>query len=223
MLIRKSIAAMLIRKSIAAASALFVLGLVLVGTSPATAQKVAFIGTKGKSVILPDGSSFIIRGTNLGNWLVPEGYMFLFKKVNSPRMIDQMLRELVGPADADAFWKSYLDNFITEADIHFLKMTGINSIRIPFNYRLFTQEHYLGKNDENHGFELLDRVIGWCRKEKLYVILDMHCAPGGQTGDNIDDGDGYPFLFESESSQELTSAIWKRIAAHYAGEPVILG
>ncbi len=219
---RSQLNIMTINKLMAAAG-IFLLLLGFVCTSPVAAQNAAFVGTKGKTVILPDGNPFIIRGTNLGNWLVPEGYMFLFGKVNSPRLIDQTLRELVGPADADAFWKSYLDSFITESDIHFLKMSGMNSIRIPFNYRLFTNEHYLGKSDENHGFELLDRVIGWCRREKLYVILDMHCAPGGQTGDNIDDGDGYPFLFDSETSQELTTAIWKRIAAHYAGQPIILG
>jgi hypothetical protein len=51
----------------------------------------------------------------------------------------------------------------------------------------------------------------------------MHCAPGGQTGDNIDDGDGYPFLFESEKDQQLTASIWKRIASRYTNEPIILG
>jgi len=42
----------------------------------------------------------------------------------------------------------------------------------------------------------MDKVIQWCKQEGLYVLLDMHCAPGGQTGDNIDDSWGYPFLFE---------------------------
>jgi endoglucanase len=57
----------------------------------------------------------------------------------------------------------------------------------------------------------------------LYILLDMHCAPGGQTGDNIDDGDGYPFLFESEKDQQLTTSIWKRIASRYANESILLG
>jgi hypothetical protein len=69
----------------------------------------------------------------------------------------------------------------------------------------------------------LDRLISWCKKEQLYVILDMHCAPGGQTGDNIDDGYGYPFLFESEQDQQLTASIWKQIAAHYSNETIIIG
>ncbi|HEV8283048.1 MAG TPA: cellulase family glycosylhydrolase [Chitinophagaceae bacterium] len=186
-------------------------------------QKKNFVYTEGKNLMLPDGKPFIMKGTNLGNWLVPEGYMFKLRDVNSPRMINQVFNELIGPAAADSFWKTYLNNYITSTDIHYMKMIGMNSIRVPFNYRLFTSERYLGKSNPEHGFELLDRLIGWCKKEQLYAILDMHCAPGGQTGDNIDDGDGYPFLFESEQDQQLITSIWKRIAARYHNEPIIIG
>jgi len=188
-----------------------------------TAQARKFITVKGKEVIGVNNKPFIMRGTNLGNWLVPEGYMFKFKDVNSPRLINQALSEIMGPEDVKAFWKQYQDTYITAADIHFLKASGMNSIRIPFNYRLFTSESYMGENNPNRGFELLDRVIGWCKKEGLYVILDMHAAPGGQTGDNIDDGVSYPFLFKSKASQQLCISIWHRIAAHYANETIIMG
>ncbi|MBS1567489.1 MAG: cellulase family glycosylhydrolase, partial [Bacteroidetes bacterium] len=177
----------------------------------------------GREIIGPDGRPLLLKGTNLGNWLVPEGYMFKFKNTNSPRMIHLALAELIGPEAAAAFWKKFLDNYITEADIHYLRSIGVNSIRIPFNYRLFTTEDYLGDNDAGRGFRLLDRAIGWCKKEGIYVILDMHCAPGGQTGDNIDDGYGYPFLFESESCRRQTIGIWKQIAARYKNEKTVLG
>jgi len=182
-----------------------------------------FITVKGKEVIGPDGKPFIMRGTNLGNWLVPEGYMFRFDKVNSPKLINEAITELLGPAEASLFWEKYLHTYILEGDIHYLKDIGVNSIRIPFNYRLFTNEDYLGSNDPQRGFELLDRVIGWCKKEGIYVMLDMHAAPAGQTGDNIDDGYGYPFLFKSEASQKLCADIWQKIAGHYKDEPIILG
>ena len=58
----------------------------------------------------------------------------------------------------------------------------------------------------------MDSLVKWCKKENIYVLLDMHCAPAGQTGDNIDDSYGYPFLFESEEAQHLTVNIWKQIA-----------
>ncbi|MDB5132617.1 MAG: Endoglucanase precursor [Mucilaginibacter sp.] len=200
---------------------LAVLGLFI--SISATAQTTKFIGVRGKEVIGTDGKPFLIRGTNLGNWLVPEGYMFKFKSVNSPRLINEAIAELLGPEEATLFWKKYQDTYITAADIHFLKASGMNSIRIPFNYRLFTSENYCGQNNPNRGFELLDRVIGWCKKEGLYVMLDMHCAPGGQTGDNIDDGYGYPFLFKSTAMQQQAIEIWGRIANHYKNETIILG
>jgi endoglucanase len=187
------------------------------------AQTSKFISVKGKDIIGPDNKPFLMRGTNLGNWLVPEGYMFKFTNTNAPRLINEALLELLGPEETGAFWKKYQDTYITEADIHYLKSTGMNSIRIPFNYRLFNNEKYLEQNDPNRGFELLDRVIGWCKKEGLYVILDMHCAPGGQTGDNIDDGYSYPFLFKSDGMKALTASIWHRIADHYKNETTILG
>jgi len=164
-----------------------------------------------------------MKGTNLGNWLVPEGYMFKFTNTNSPRLINEAILELLGPEETADFWKKYQDTYVTEADIHYLKSTGMNSIRIPFNYRLFNNEKYLEQDDPNRGFELLDRVIRWCKAESMFVILDMHCAPGGQTGDNIDDGYGYPFLFKSQEMKALTASIWERIADHYKNETAILG
>jgi endoglucanase len=189
----------------------------------ASTQAQLFFSTKGKYIIGTDGKPFQMKGTNLGNWLVPEGYMFLFADANSPRLINKTFTELIGPGETKVFWKKYLDVYITAEDIHYLKSIGMNSIRVPFNYRLFTNEDYLGDNDSTRGFIYLDRLVSWCRKEKLYMILDMHCAPGGQTGDNIDDGYGYPFLFDSGQSRMQCANIWKRIAAHYKNETIIIG
>ncbi len=182
-----------------------------------------FFTTRGKNIIAPNGKPFQIKGTNLGNWLVPEGYMFKFNDASSPRLINQAFTELIGSDATKNFWKKFLDVYITAEDIHYLKSVGMNSIRIPFNYRMFTNENYMGDNDANRGFVYLDRVINWCKKENLYVLLDMHCAPGGQTGDNIDDGVGYPFLFESKENSKQCADIWRSIAAHFKNEPIIIG
>ncbi len=114
------------------------------------------------------------------------------------------------------------DNYITREDIKFIKKSGFNSVRVPFNYRLFSSEAD-PQRLEGVGYELLERVVNWCKKEGLYVILDMHAAPGGQTGDNIDDSFGYPFLFENAEDQELTAKIWGKLATRYRNEPTILG
>jgi aryl-phospho-beta-D-glucosidase BglC (GH1 family) len=193
--------------------------LILLVSSLANAQ---FVTTRGKQILTPDGNPIRLRGINLGNWLLPEGYMFKFKAASSPRLIQTAINELVGEAEARKFWKSHRDNYITKEDIHFIKQSGFNSIRVPFSYRLFVSSDDPHKL-EGEGYELLDRVVGWSKEENLYVILDMHAAPGGQTGDNIDDSWGYPFLFESPESQELSARIWQKLAYRYRNERAVLG
>lgn len=188
-----------------------------------TANASNFVTIKGENLMDANGKKLYIVGTNLGNWLNPEGYMFDFKKTNCEWMINDMVCELAGPDFAREFWQAFKDNYITEADIAYIKQTGANTIRLPFNYKLFTREDYMGKNDETEGFKQMDKVIDWGRKYDLHLILDMHDCPGGQTGDNIDNGHGYPWLFESEDSQQLFCQIWQKIASRYKDEPVILG
>ena len=181
-----------------------------------------FFTTRGTDILDPSGKPVLLRGINLGNWLVPEGYMFKFQKATSPRLVNEVIAELVGPDQAARFWEGFRDSYITVEDIRFIKKSGLNSIRVPFNYRLFTPEEFPGLW-KGPGFEMLDRVIGWCREEGLWVVLDMHCAPGGQTGDNIDDSWGYPFLFESEESQRRFVDVWVEIARRYANETILIG
>ena len=200
-----------------------VLGMAACTGNTGTPSENDFIRVSGKDLVAPDGSKFFIKGTNLGCWLNPEGYMFGFGRASSARLINTMFCELVGPDRTAEFWKRFKDNYVTRADIDFIASCGANTIRIPFNYRLFTDEDYMGLTSGQDGFERIDSAVVWCREAGLKVILDMHDAPGGQTGDNIDDSYGYPWLFESTASQELFYDIWVRIASHYKDETAILG
>ncbi|HEV8369373.1 MAG TPA: glycoside hydrolase family 5 protein [Pyrinomonadaceae bacterium] len=196
--------------------------LLIVSLLPTAEAQSGFVTTHGKQIVSADGKPLLLKGINLGNWLLPEGYMFKFKTANSPRLIHTFINQLIGEDDGRRFWKTYRDNYITQDDIHFLKRGGFNSVRVPFNYRLFVSADDSTKL-EGEGYALLDRVVSWCRQEGLYVILDMHAAPGGQTGDNIDDSWGYPFLFENSESQELTVRIWQKIAGRFHSDPTVLG
>ena len=176
-----------------------------------------FAHADGARLVNGEGRTLNLRGTSLGNWMVPEGYMFrLDKGPQSGREIDALINELIGPAATAKFWHEYRDRYVTRADIQFLTRAGYNSIRIPIDYRFFTPGN-------NEGFALLDRVIGWAQETGLYVIIDMHAAPGGQTGTNIDNSWGYPWLFEIPESQQETIDIWKSIAAHYRDSTTVLG
>jgi endoglucanase len=147
--------------------------------------------------------------------------MFKFSTVNSAEKINTLFQEAVGPEKSRDFWDEYLESYITEDDIRFLKGTGVNHIRLPFHYKLLTNDDYLGRN--YHGYKYIDRAVAWAKKYDLLVLLDMHAAPCGQTGDNIDDSYGYPYLLVSKRCQETFIDTWRRIADHYKDEPTILG
>lgn len=180
----------------------------------ATAQ---FAHTDHKQIVDGSGKPLLIRATNLGNWLVPEGYMWQFQDgPQSPSEIRALVLELLGPEGSAAFWQKYRENYVTREDIAFLHRAGFNAIRVPLHYDLF-------ESDDAEGFKLLDRLTAWCRAEGLYMILDLHAAPGGQTGANIDDSPGYPWLYQSPQEQQHLIAIWRRLATHFRDEPTVLG
>lgn len=185
-------------------------------------QSSGFVKVSGKKLIDANGNEVLLKGINLGNWLNPEGYMFRFSNVNSFRLIDNSIKELIGADEARVFWKSFRDNYITHEDIKFIKSTGLNHVRVPFNFKLFLIEDHPEIYIEE-GFKRLDDVIKWCAEENLYVILDLHAAPGGQTGDNIDDSWSYPFLFEDLQAQQTTITLWQKIADRYKNEKIVVG
>lgn len=119
----------------------------------------SFVRVSGQDLIQPDGSKLFIKGTNLGNWLNPEGYMFGFNKTNSGRFIDEMFCQMVGPDFVDEFWKQFKDNYITRKDVEFIASTGANTIRLPFHYKLFTEEDYMGLKANQDGFARVDSVV----------------------------------------------------------------
>ncbi len=189
-----------------------------------TSESKDFIRTSGVDLVHADGRPFEIRGTNLGSWFNPEGYHFLFpRSTTSPHRIHEGLCQLVGPAYMEHFWRKFRENYVSREDIEYIAATGATTVRLPFHYKLFTDEEYLGLRSPEEGYALLDRAVEWCRDAGLRLILDMHDCPGGQTGDNIDDSYGYPWLFRSPEMQDRFVEVWRNIAARYADEPTILG
>ena len=181
---------------------------------PAFAQ---YAHTRGEKILDGQGHELHLKGTNLGNWMVPEGYMWQFGgHVQSPREIETFVTELIGPERSQEFWQKWRDTYITHEDIQLIHRAGFNMIRVPFHYKFFL-------SDNAEGFQLVDRLVQWSRAEHLYLVLDMHAAPGGQTGTNIDDSYGYPWLFTDQLAQQQFVEVWRRIARHYRNEPAILG
>jgi hypothetical protein len=200
------------------------LQLISLVSAQTSSQAKGFVGIKDLDIIQPNGEKLFIKGINLGNWLNPEGYLLLIKNnADSYRLIDQTLKEMVGEAVTDNFWRDFQKHYVTRQDIKYIRQTGMNTVRIPYHYKLLTDEPFMGYASKKHGYAVLDTVIKWCKEEGLYVILDLHDAPGGQTGINIDDSYGYPWLFVTEQHKQQFYQIWKETAKRYRNNKTILG
>ncbi|HSI39393.1 MAG TPA: cellulase family glycosylhydrolase [Xanthobacteraceae bacterium] len=189
--------------------------------APAAAQAPGFIRAQAGGFVNPDGSPFLVKGMSFGNWMVPEGYMFKFKVARAPREIEAVIEHLAGPDEAARFWQRFRDLYIGQDDIAFMKAAGFTTVRVPLHWKLFVDPADHGRF-EGEGWALLDRLVAWCRQAGLKVIIDLHAAPGGQTGVNHDDGVGYPLTFYVPAHQRLTVELWRRIAQRYRDEPAVL-
>ena len=185
-----------------------------------------YLDVCGRKIINGAGEEVLLTGWGLGNWLLCEGYMWRSggaDRFDRPRRIEAVVEELTGKAYASRFWKKFRDTYITESDIQMMAEMGYNSVRIPINARLFMQEgpgvHFL-----EEGFTLLDRVIDWCETHRLYAFIDLHGAPGGQTGANIDDSvDDVCRLLTDQDQFEKGLALWEKLAQRYADRWIVGG
>ncbi|GAA0845524.1 hypothetical protein GCM10008915_50070 [Bifidobacterium pullorum subsp. gallinarum] len=185
-----------------------------------------FIKADGKRIINGDGQEILLQGVGLGSWLLPEGYMWkLPEQGDRPRRIEGMVKDLIGEQKASAFWETYYERYIAEADIRQIAHEGYNSIRVPINARFIMEEGQQPPFAYHEGhLKMIDRVIDWCRTYSLYVILDLHGAPGGQTGANIDDSErDLPELFTDPLNATRTVALWRMLAERYKDEWIVAG
>jgi len=168
--------------------------------------------------------TILLRGIGIGNWLLPEGYMWHFgENGDRPRKIEKIIEDLTSHEFSMKFWKEFRKNYITETDIKRMKELGFNSVRPALNARVFLTEGDTAKFIEEN-FALLDSLIFWCGKYNIYVVLDMHGAPGGQTGQNIDDSPkDEPELFMDPIFEKRLTSLWVKLAERYKDNPVVAG
>jgi aryl-phospho-beta-D-glucosidase BglC (GH1 family) len=190
-----------------------------------------FLRANGKEIVNKKGENVLLRGIGLGGWMLQEPYMLqLSDAAGTQTEIKSKISDLIGQKNCEEFYTRYLNNMITEKDIDALKKWGFNSIRLPMHYNLFTlpvdKEPVKGQNTWlETGFKLTDNLLSWCKKNKMYLILDLHATPGGQGNDRpIADIDTLrPRLWESEANKKKTIALWKKLAERYKDEEWIGG
>ncbi len=189
-----------------------------------------FLRAEGKKIVNEKGQNVLLRGVGLGGWMLQEGYMLKVRGQGQQHKIKSRIAELIGEAKTEDFYNAWLSNHTRKVDIDSMKSWGFNSVRLPMHFNLYTlpvdMEPVKGENTWlEKGFQMTDSLLGWCKANNMYLILDLHAAPGGQGNDlNISDRDASkPSLWESEANQQKTIALWRKLAARYVNEPWIGG
>ena len=187
--------------------------------------------TLGKNIVNFNGDEVLLKGVGLGGWMLQEGYM-----MNSSGAADtqhefiEKLTVLIGAEKTAEFYTNWRNNFVTKKDVDSIAKLGYNSIRLPMHYNLFTlpieDEAAEGENTWlTLGFEMVDALLTWCESNEIYLILDLHAAPGGQGEDAAisDYDDSKPSLWESEYNKSKTVALWGKLANRYKDKEWIGG
>lgn len=189
----------------------------------------SFLHTSGQNIVDGNGNNILLKSVNLDGWMVQEGYIMEVPFGPQWEIMDG-IKDVIGDQNTQEFHDAWLDNMVTEADFQKIKEWGFNSIRVPLHYNLFTlsiQEEPVPFESTvlPKGYELVDKILAWAEKYELYLILDLHAAPGGQGEDQpiSDYNPSYPSLWESGENRSKTVHLWKEIASRYADEEWIAG
>lgn len=189
-----------------------------------------FLKAQGHHIINGQGDTVILRGMGLGGWMLQEGYMFKLGFIGQQYRIREHIEDVIGVEETARFYTSWLANHTRKVDIDSMAAWGFNSIRLPMHYNLYTlpveEEPVAGEQTWlDIGFAMTDSLLAWCKANNMYLILDLHAAPGGQGNDlNISDRNpDKPSFWESEANRTKTIALWRKLAERYANEAWIGG
>lgn len=199
-------------------SALLILAVALsFGLAVAEEPSVSMLRVDGRRIVNAEGQTVLLRGVNVGGWLVQEAWMNL---TNAPCQADafRTLDERFGRETRERLFSVYEDNYLTEADFENIRALGMNVVRIPFAWwNILTDEGALRAD----AFERLDWAVRCCAERGMYVILDLHAARGSQNNqDNSGEMNGSN-LWKQPLYQDQTVFLWEQVAAHYRDEPAV--
>ncbi len=201
----------------------------------------------GRSLYDADGNRLQLIGINAGQILLQEGWMSPFAleplknedgsyikdgdgNIQYPEFSEEEFRaglkanpNLQG-YDLEELMRSYWDCFFTEEDFRIIKEDlGLNTIRLPFYYLNILNEDLTLKSEEE-AFAYLDWFVSNAAKQGLYVVLDLHGAPGSQNGyEHSGAKDRVAGLWTSEENVNATIALWDFISRHYTETAPELG
>jgi glucan 1,3-beta-glucosidase len=170
-----------------------------------------------------------LRGVNLGGWLVLEKWI-------TPSLFEGLVAKdetsfCVELGDqAETRLKAHWHSFITRDDFAWLAKVGINAVRIPIGHWLLGADYPYHRSYGDNlfpfvsgGIEVVDKAFDWAEEYGLWVVLDLHAAPGCQNG--FDNG-GIKDVCEWHTNVayiEHSLSVLERLAERYASRVALHG
>ena len=194
-------------------------------------DKIDYLKTGGGLIQNARGETVVLRGITLGSWLLQELRMCPNNGEDKARDYHAtlaVLAERFGDKKAVELINIYLDNWITVDDLDRLKKLGVNCVRVPFTYRNFQSDDNgtrIRNKDGGIDFSRLDWIVSECGKRGIYVILDMHGAPGFQSSVPSCSRENENTLFDCSLAglkyRQRTAELWQKLAGHFKGNPAV--
>lgn len=160
----------------------------------------------------------MMRGANLGNWLVLEKWMSpgLFAGTTAPDE-HELCRQLDEPVRRERL-RTHRDTWITQRDFVHLAARGLGLVRLPVPYFVF---------DAVESFvpcvEYVDRAMEWAHRTGIQVLLDLHTVPESANGWDNGGLQGVCKFHTRRENVDVALHVLGELARRYGGHPALWG
>lgn len=163
----------------------------------------------GKHIVDPQGKKVRLTGIAIGGWLMMEGYM-----LGGGNLPEHSFKEKLGDKKEE-FTREFRNRFVSPQDVQIIKKLGFNCVRLPFNYRVLEEAGW--------GIEYFKKIVEQFTDEKIYVILDMHAAPGAQNKDWHSDSRGVSEFFDKGEHRQHFLKLWDQLSKTFKDNQYVAG
>jgi glucosylceramidase len=183
----------------------------------ALANQRGFLTSAGTRFVDQSGEEIILKGCNLGSWLTLEMWMLDVKddkRFPDQYTVERVLQERFGKPEKNRIMDLHREHWITERDFEMIRSLGFNCIRVPFHYSIIEDDDNPLQVREG-AWRWFDKIIDLAQRYDLYVILDLHGAPGCQNKFDHSGRRDWNRLWDDRTYWQRTAWLWEQIAARY--------
>ena len=184
-----------------------------------------FCTVSGTGFLDPAGNALVAVGTNAGGWLCHESAWWGGDNLAGTGSPGPVQNEDTITAHIDAshavghsivtgaqFFTDIRTASLGEDDIAAMAALGANLLRVPIHWALVA---------DGRAFTYLDSLLGWARTHGVYLMPDMHTAPGCANAAAFCSAAQTANLWTDPANMDYLLSLWAVLAARYAAEPQI--